>query len=191
LAGCGRVAIKPPAVTGHEITAEPTSLADARLALVEASARLAASKEKVKALEKAQAQARVESHRRTLAWATGLAILGALACGFLAVFLPVMRRRLAMAAVGCAAVIVIAQAISAALPWLPFVGAGLALVVLAGGLWYAIRALTDATGFADRLKKMLATDQDQTLALEAERSEQKRRGTRGLIMATRKAAGKT
>jgi len=190
LCSCGRPNIKPPAVGDQAIQTEPTTLADARLALVEASASLAKAREQVRALEKAQAQARVEGHRRTLAWATGLAILGALACGFLAVFLPVMRRRLAMAALGCAAVIVVAQAIGAALPWLPLVGAALALAVLAGGLWVAIRALRDSTGFADRLKAMLSLDQDQALALDLARAEQTRSGTRGLIQATRRAASK-
>jgi hypothetical protein len=188
LCGCGRPSIKPPAGVDSAISTEPATLADARLSLVAASASLAKAKEQVRALEKAQAQARTESHRRTLAWATGLAILGALACGFLAVFLPVMRRRLAMAALGCAAVIVVAQAIGAALPWLPLVGAGLALVVLAGGLWVAIRALSDSTGLADRLKKMLSLDQALTTELDTTRAEQSRRGTRRLIKDTMKAA---
>jgi hypothetical protein len=188
LAGCGRPEIKPPAVTGQEITAEPTTLVDARLALVEASARLAASKEKVKALEKSQGQARVEAHRRFLAWATWACIAGMLACVFLAIFLPVMRKRMAMAAIGCAATIVVAQAIGVALPWLPLVGAGMAVVVLAGGLWVAIRALSDSTGLADRLKRMLSLDQSLTTELDTTRAEQTRRGTRRLIKAAMKAA---
>jgi hypothetical protein len=188
LSGCGRPDIKLPAdaVAGREISTEPATLADARLSLVDAAARLAMAKEKVRALEKAQEQARVESHRRTLAWATGLAILGALACVFLAIFLPVMRKRMVLAAIGCAATILAAQAVGVALPWLPLVGAGLAVVVLAGGLWVAIRALWDSTGLADRLKALAGLGPDDP-ELTSTRAEQVRRGTRGLILATRKA----
>ena len=131
---------------------ESPSLQAARLALADAQAALAAAKARVAGLEVAQSRERTEGQRRLLAWASGLAILGALICGALAVFLPVLRLRLAMAGIACVTVLVLAQTLAVALPWLPLVGVCLALLALGTGLVLAVRGLRHAVSLADRLK---------------------------------------
>jgi hypothetical protein len=55
-------------------------------------------------------------------WGTWVCILGAIACAVLAWFLPLGRRRLALAAAGCAAGAALAVGLASALPYLALAG---------------------------------------------------------------------
>lgn len=147
LVGCGpeRVAVAAAAdgLAQAAPAGESSDLVAARTRLAQAEADLASARALVDGLEQAASEARREGHRRLLAWASGLALLGILACGAAAIFLPVLRARLAVAAGACAAVLVLAQTLAVALPWLPLVGVALALAALFGlavALWYRLRA---------------------------------------------------
>jgi hypothetical protein len=112
----------------------PAALTTARVALAAARARVAGLETAVKA-------ERAEHQRRLLAWASGIAILATLACAALAVFLPVFRKRMAIAAVACVVVLVLAQTIAVSLAWLPLVGVAVALIALVSTVLLGVRAI--------------------------------------------------
>lgn len=122
---------------------ESPNMQDARRQLAEAQAAVAAARARVDELEQQAQEARIEGLRRLLHWASGLAVLGMLACAALAIWLPLWRKRLALAAVACAVVLGIAQAAGPLLGWLPLIGAGIVLVALAavtGAMYLRLRA---------------------------------------------------
>jgi len=168
---------RPPLQTPGNAAAEPATLADARAALV-------AARERVAGLEAQQSAERQEAQQRLLAWATGVALLASIACTALAIFLPVMRKRMALGAAACGAVVLLSQALSVALPWLPLVGAVLALAALVSGLLLAVRALRSSIGLAEALKQISAPTA-ATALLDAARAAQRAAGTHKAIAAIR------
>jgi len=180
-----------PATTAQ--SGDDTDLAALRAARDELAGQLAAAEQRVASAERSRDEERREGQRRLLAWASGLAILGALICGALAVFLPIMRARLAAGAVACGVVLILAQTIAQALPWLPIIGVVLAILALASGLLLALRALGHATGLADRLKGTAALTAKEATAdiLNAARWSQSAAGVRGIIQRARKVPRRT
>jgi len=165
VSGCaltGRDDVKPPITisppTPDEIaidTKDPIALAAAQVA--RAKAALEAAKAELAAAKAAAAEAERAHLRALLAWVSGIALLGAIACAVAAIFVPVGKRWCAVGSVACGVVLAMAWGIRELLPYLPVIGmALLAGVVLVGIL--ALRrtqlAAMLAADHADRVEKV-------------------------------------
>lgn len=87
--------------------------------------------------------------RMILAWVAGISILGMLACLVAMIWLPVLKKTLAMGALSFAAVLVAAVTLRSALPYLVWVGYGL-LALGAVVMLPRIRKLAADAGLFDR-----------------------------------------
>jgi hypothetical protein len=169
LCGCSLVArpASTPAVDLHpplpeQIVTDPSDpvqvaaaqVARAQAALASAKADLAAAKAQVAAAE----QAHLSS---LLAWVSGLALLGSIACAAAAFLVPVGKRWCAIGSIACIGVLAMAWGLRALLPFLPWIG----LAVLAGIVVIGVVALRRgqiaamlAADHADRMEKTDPSD---------------------------------
>jgi len=111
---------------------DDTELADLRRARDELAGKLADADSRLKSAERSRDEERIEGHRRYLAGLSMLAMLGIVVCGALAVFIPVMKGRMLMAAAACGAALLLSQLLDQALAWIAWIRlGGLAVVGLA------------------------------------------------------------
>jgi hypothetical protein len=118
--------------------------------------------------EQAAAAAAEQAHLSSLlAWVSGLAQLGSLACAAAAFLVPVGKRWCAIGSIACIAVLALAWGLRVLLPFLPWIG----LAVLAGIVVIGVVALRRgqiaamlAADHADRMEK--ADPSDPLLLLE-------------------------
>jgi hypothetical protein len=146
--GCGRPAVSPGPVIDQadgEILAEAgeiTTIEQATAKVAQLAARLAAAKASLKELEEAKQAAQLRALKATAWWIAGIAMVGTLLCIAAAVFLPVARRLLLTGAGAGFALMVAALTLSYILPYLVWVGMGLALVGVIGSIWYLWKLAT-------------------------------------------------
>lgn len=200
LAGCGvdRVplpAIEPPADTPKppdRITPPKPGETDTEKALREArntvsrlAGDLATWQQRVTILQedaKREQREKVLGYLRAcLLWASGLALLGGLACIVLAIVSPVAKSTLARLGIACACVLVICAGMLWALPWLPVFGVAAVLSLVIAGvvfgvwrfvIWYG-RHMHAAVSMADGLQQVTdaaagAIDGSKLIGLQVE-----------------------
>jgi hypothetical protein len=163
LAGCPGPAqlANPPAATGGAPApaSAPSSVAEAEKALADAQRDLEAAKLRVKQAETDLRNVQISSARHKL-WAVVFgAILGALGCVAGFIWLPGVRKFFAYGFFACVAVAALALTLAAILPYLIWIGIGLALV-LAGFGFYCWRndhkAFRQVVGAVETYKDRMA-----------------------------------
>ena len=144
LAGCWpfspAVVIKPPDLTppGSSQTAKPEgpkTVEQCEKELAEAKAELVKAKQLVQQKDKALDDARLSARQKKLRWAAGICLAGLLACIAGAVFLPGALRWFVSGGIASILMGLTCLLVSAILPYLPWILAGLGLVGGAVGIY--------------------------------------------------------
>lgn len=127
---CLSCAPKPPApgLPGNPVEQLEKELAQEKKAAAEANA-------KVEAKEKELSEARVISRQKKLWWVSGICVIALLGCIAGAIFLPGAARYFVSGALASAAVGVAAYFLAWLMPYLPWVVAGFAVLVVAAIVW--------------------------------------------------------
>lgn len=167
---CGGCALwRPPAPsvdiippTPEQVIVDPSDpVACAAAQVARAKAALAVAQAELSAA-KAQAQEAEQAHLRSLlAWVSGIALLGSIACAAAAFFVPVGKRWCAIGSLACIGILALAWGLRVLLPFLPWIGLavlGCIVVVSVIALRRGQFAAMLAADHADRVEKIDPTD---------------------------------
>jgi hypothetical protein len=144
MSGCWPFSVKLPdlpippganTVTTPEKPDGAKTVAQLEKELAEAKKKSVEADQKVQAVERALADARLVSRQKKLWWACGICVIGILGCIAGAIFLPGAARYFISGAFSFAGVALVAYLIASVLPYLPYIMAALAVLAIGTLIW--------------------------------------------------------